>query len=57
MNPYLEETIDRWNSRTQIMKNIASKGQQNKVFNKTILEQVNQLLNDEESKRKVIEKT
>ena len=54
--PFVEETIDRWNSRTLLIKNMNSH-HPNKAFGKTILDQVNSILNDEESKQKLLEKT
>ena len=60
MTPFIEETIERWNSRTLIVKNLnnsSHNNKQNKAFNRTILDQVNQYINDEESKKKLIEKT
>lgn len=61
MLPFVEETVDRWNSPTMIIKNLQSgsgaKGkQQSKAFGKTILEQVNSLVNEEESKQRLLEK-
>ena len=59
--PFVEETIDRWNNRTMMIKNLQSggsgKNQKSKAFGKTILEQVNSILHEEDSKQKLIEKS
>jgi len=41
--PFVNETIDRWNSRTTTAKNLGAKSKQ---FGKTILEQVESILNE-----------
>ena len=57
LHPFLEETVDRWNQRTQIMKNLNTTNSKNKAFNKTILEQVGGILDDPSSLKKLIDKT
>lgn len=49
MMPFVEETVDRWNSRTMMIKSLSGNSQKSKAFGKTILEQVNSILNEEES--------
>ena len=51
--PYINETIEKWNSRTKLINNLGhatqSKKQQSSVFNATIVEQVNSLMENKES--------
>ena len=52
--PFVEETVDRWNTRTQIVKGINQNAHQMaKHGAKTILEQVSQLAGDS----KAVERT
>jgi hypothetical protein len=58
--PFVEETIEKWNSRTQMIKNInSSSAQINKsvASNRTILEQVNSLVMEPANLAKLVEKS
>ena len=57
--PFLEETIEKWNSRTKLISNLSQTGgkKSTSVFNATIVEQVNSLLANEESRNRLIEKS
>ena len=59
--PFVEETIEKWNSRTKLISNLQqnrnSKNATGSVFNATIVEQVNSLMSDEQSRAKLVEKT
>ena len=58
--PFIEETIEKWNSRTKLIGNLAqnqSKKQQTSIFNATIVQQVNALLANEESRTRLVERT
>ena len=54
--PFINETIERWNARTQNMSGLLQKGQK-KAFHKTILEQVQDVMGDEEMLKKAIMKS
>ena len=54
--PFLEETIDKWNSRTKLAST-QTKNAGSSVFNATIIQQVNALLANPESKKRLIERT
>ena len=57
--PFVEETIEKWNSRTQMIKNINSSSHQmskSKAANKTILEQVYSLMNEPANRARLIDK-
>ena len=60
--PFVEETIEKWNSRTKLISNLqqsakGQKGQKSSVFNATIVEQVNSLMANEQSRKKLVERT
>ena len=52
--PFMEQTIDQWNDRNQAIK---TSNQKNKNLNKTIIQQVNLMLNDEELYQKTLKKS
>ncbi len=52
--PFMEETIEKWNTRTQLYKNInQDKNKHNKQLNKSVLEFVTASLNDEDTRQKI----
>ena len=55
----MEETIEKWNSRTKLISNLSQNTgkKSTSVFNATIVEQVNSLLANEESRNRLIEKS
>ena len=57
--PFVEETIERWNGRTQLLGNLkqTSKKSKDTVFNATIVARVRSMMGNEESKARIIEKT
>eukprot|EP00347_Sterkiella_histriomuscorum_P006693 403351797 len=57
MMPFVEETIDRWNNRTMMIKNLGGNQSKSKAFGKTILEQVNSIFNEQDSRQKLREKS
>ena len=57
--PFIEETIERWNGRTQLLGNLKQTSKKNKdtMFTATIVSRVRSLMTNEESKARIIEKT
>ena len=57
--PFIEETVERWNNRTQLLGNLKQSSKKGKetVFNATIVQRVRSMMSNEESKARIIEKT
>lgn len=58
MLPFVEETVDRWNSRTHTLsKNLGGHKSQSNIHNqKTILQQVSSLLTEEDNRKRLFSK-
>lgn len=57
MLPFVKETVDRWNSRTTLIKNVKGAHSKSKAFGKTILEQVHSMLDEDTSNAKLLQKS
>ena len=58
--PFIEDTIEKWNSRTKLISNLAQgagNSKKSSVFNATIVEQVKGLMSSEESMKRLVQKT
>ena len=66
--PFIEQTVEKWNSRTRLIGNLKNNanekakklqgsGVTNSVFNATIVEQVNTLLQNKDSLGRLVDKT
>jgi protein AATF/BFR2 len=53
--PFVEQTIDRWNSQTQVLGNLKKNAKSH--FNQTIVAQVNSMLSQTDQHKRIIDKT
>lgn len=53
--PFIEQTIDRWNTQTQILGNLKKSDKSH--FSQSIVIQVNSLLAQREQQKRIVDKT